>query len=123
VTHGFELHCKLENEPVREPNNLEINFSGGDNFHLDTLTTAECSDSPSIAEPPPPAGFDTFVGAGTGTFNGLPATISFTFTDAGEPGTSDTGSITIMQGGTTVLTCTNAALTFGNHQAHRALPR
>ena len=46
-----------------------------------------------------------------------------TFTDAGEPGTSDTGSISIMQGGATVLTCTEAALTFGNHQAHRARPR
>jgi hypothetical protein len=59
------------------------------------------------------------VGEGTGTFNGQPATISFTFVDAGEPGTSDTASVVITSGGTTVLSCPAAPLTFGNHQAHR----
>jgi hypothetical protein len=122
VTHGFELHCKLENEPVSVPNNLEINFSGGDNFHLTTLTDAVCVDTDAIQQPPS-APFDTFFGGGTGTFNGLPASISFVFTDGGEPGTKDTASVVItLTGATTpVLNCSSAtALTFGNHQAHKA---
>ena len=31
VTHGFELHCFADG--VIEPNNLEINWGGGNNFH------------------------------------------------------------------------------------------
>ncbi|MBT2326020.1 hypothetical protein J7E62_27200 [Variovorax paradoxus] len=122
VTHGFELHCKLDGVDVSEPNNLEINFSGGDNFHLTTLTAALCTDTQAI-EQPPSAGFDTFEGAGTGTFNGQAAAITFTFTDGGEPGTKDTAVIKITVGGSTVIDCPSSPssfLTFGNHQAHRA---
>lgn len=122
VTHGFELHCKLENVDVSEPNNLEINFSGGDNFHLTSLNTAVCTDTQAI-EQPPSAGFDTFEGTGTGTFNGQPATIAFTFVDGGEPGTKDLAVFKIQVGGNTVLDCPlspNSFLTFGNQQAHAA---
>lgn len=122
VTHGFELHCKLENTDVSVPNNLEINFSGGDNFHLTTLITAVCSDTQAI-EQPPSAGFDTFEGTGTGTFNGQRATIAFTFVDGGEPGTKDLAVIKIQVGATTVIDCPLSAssfLTFGNQQAHAA---
>ncbi|VTU38510.1 hypothetical protein [Variovorax sp. RA8] len=124
VTHGFELHCgtggAFEGADPAEPNNLEINFSGGDNFHLTTLTKGLCSDDLAIDQKPPVAPFDTFVGEGTGTFNGQPATISFTFVDAGEPGTSDTARV-LITAGSTVLDCDDAAapLTFGNHQAHK----
>jgi hypothetical protein len=53
VTHGFELHCIFpEGTPPIEPNNLEINWGGGNNFHLTTLTTAICTDSPVIQQPP-----------------------------------------------------------------------
>lgn len=125
VTHGFELHCgtgtRFEGSDPAEPNNLEINFSGGDNFHLTTLTKGLCSDTAAI-EQPPSAGFDTFEGEGTGTFNGQPASITFTFTDGGEPGTKDTGLIVITLAGATtpVLSCPTTPLTFGNHQAHKA---
>jgi len=122
VTHGFELHCKGDPPAtLAEPNNLEINLSGGDNFHLTTLTKAVCSDTDAIQQPPN-AGFDTFDGAGTGTFNGLPAEITFTFTDGGEPGTKDTALVLIKLTGTgqTVLACNTAPLTFGNQQAHEA---
>jgi hypothetical protein len=126
VTHGFQLHCgtgdAFEGADPAEPNNLEINFSGGDNFHLTTLTKGLCSDTAAIQQPPS-APFDTFLGEGTGTFNGQPATIVFTFTDGGEPGTKDTASVIITPtGGTTpALVCNQAAfpLTFGNHQAHK----
>ena len=122
VTHGFELHCKTDDQPApAEPNNLEINFSGGDNFHLTTLTDALCLDTEAIQQPPS-APFDTFFGGGAGSFNGLPATISFVFTDGGEPGTKDTASavITVVGASAPALNCSSAtALTFGNHQAHR----
>lgn len=122
VTHGFELHCKLENVDVSGPNNLEINFSGGDNFHLTTLTTAVCSDTLAIQQPPS-VDFDTFEGSGAGTFNGQPATIAFTLVDGGEPGTKDIAVIKIQVGTTTVIDCPLSAssfLTFGNQQAHAA---
>ena len=125
VTHVFELHC-LDDPPatLAEPNNLEINFSGGDNFHLTTLTKAVCTDTAAIQQPPS-APFDTFDGAGTGTFNGQPAAITFTFTDGGEPGTADTALmiITLTGTGQTVLSCGTAFLTFGNHQAHKETGR
>ncbi len=45
VPHGFELHCNLK----RRPNNLEINWGAGNNFHLDSLTAAVCfTDSAKI---------------------------------------------------------------------------
>ncbi|RZL89612.1 MAG: hypothetical protein EOP82_18925 [Variovorax sp.] len=121
VTHGFELHCASpEGSSPAEPNNLEINFSGGDNFHLTTLTKAVCTDTAAIQQPPS-APFDTFDGAGTGTFNGQPAAITFTFTDGGEPGNpNDTALFIITQAGQTVVSCGEAPLTFGNHQAHKA---
>jgi hypothetical protein len=113
VTHGFELHCDEE----VGPNNLEVNW-GGNHFHLEILTSATCSDDPSIEPPPPAAPFDTYVGEGTGRCNGVPgATITFTFTDAGEPGTEDTATIdiTCSQGGG--ISVSNN-LNKGNHQAH-----
>src|SRR5438477_4732233 len=33
VTHGFELHCDLSNVP----NDLEVNWNGGQSFHLERL--------------------------------------------------------------------------------------
>jgi hypothetical protein len=113
VTHGFELHCN----PSDVPNNLEINWAGGNNFHLTTLTAAWCIDNPAIAPPPPNAGFDTFIGRGVGTCNGDPATIEFVLTDAGEPGTKDTASYKIT--GACTLTAGPAYITKGNQQAHK----
>ena len=105
VTHGFELHC----DPTAEPNSLEINWPDS-RFHLSSLTTAECSVSGGVA---------TIVGTGVGTFNGTTsATIAFTFTDAGEPGTSDLASYLITAGSTVVLNSSNT-LTFGNQQYHK----
>ncbi|HEY3059317.1 MAG TPA: hypothetical protein VGL99_10120 [Chloroflexota bacterium] len=115
VTHGFELHCNRNDDP----NRLEINWSANgveNNFHLGDLTSATCSDDPAIIPNPPGANFDTYVGTGTGTCNGLPASISFRLTDAGEPGTSDTAQYTIS--GSCSLSTAILPLIFGNHQAH-----
>lgn len=115
VTHGFELHC----DKAKQPNNLEINWGPGNHFHLDKLTSATCKDDPSINPTPPPAGFDTYIGKGTGTYNGAPgATARWTFTDAGEPGTDDTAKIVIFDANGVKVLSVSGKLTFGNHQAH-----
>jgi hypothetical protein len=91
VTRGFQIHCDL-----RDPNNLEVNWPGGNRFHLTELTSAVCTDSPAIDQNPPNAPFDTFTGTGVGKYRGEPgARIEFVFVDAGEPGSSDTASIKV----------------------------
>jgi hypothetical protein len=125
VTHGFELHCRTEGGgPAALPNNLEINWGVGQNFHLTFLGTAVCTNQPGIEEDPPNAGFDTMVATGTGTFNNVPgAFIEFTFTDAGEPGAGfDRASFIITDSSNIeVLNCASAVLDQGgNHQAHKA---
>lgn len=114
VTHGFELHCSRNDVP----NNLEINWGKDpeNNFHLENITFVRCTDDPTIVPNPPAASFDTYYARGTGRCNGLPASIEWTFTDAGEPGTSDTATYAIT--GSCTLNA-SAALTFGNHQAHK----
>src|SRR5437867_1540467 len=97
VTHGFEIHCGSDANPSSTKNNLEINWGAPGakhRFHMDDLLiSADCFYDPSVGSPnPPPAGFNTFIGDGTGKLDGASgATIHFTFTDAGEPG-GDTGN-------------------------------
>jgi hypothetical protein len=128
VTHGFELHCIDDGEAAAAlPNNLEVNWLDPttgiqQNFHLTLLGTAVCSDSPQIEEDPPNAGFDTLVATGTGTLNNVAgAFISFTFTDAGEPGAgADRASFVITDTSGVVLNCAGSVLEQGgNHQAHK----
>jgi hypothetical protein len=128
VAHGFELHCGTGPNPEGllppgtnppNPNNLEINFSGGDNFRLTSLFTAACFDDPGISSTPPVSSIDTIAGDGLGIFNGQPAEIRFRFHDAGEPGTNDRVIVVITQHGSDVLVCDNN-LTSGNYQAHDA---
>lgn len=118
ATHGFELRCDVSD--TRD--NLEINWDGGNNFHLDSLTLIRCLDDPSIQPPPPAAPFDRYEADGFGSVNGVEGyQIHFEFTDAGEPGSSDHAFIVIHGGSpdTTVLTI-NGFLGQGNHQAHKA---
>ena len=119
VTHGFELHCAYpEGEPAPTPNNLQINWGRGNHFHLTALTSAVCTNNPAISPAPPPAGFNTMQATGTGTLNGAPATISFTLTDAGEPGRNDYFALHVQSAAfQTVLQCGDF-LQGGNHQAH-----
>jgi hypothetical protein len=118
VTFGYELHCKRDNQPVSEPNNLEVNFSTGDHFHLTSLTQSECS-GPNTTRPNAP--FTTLTGAGEGRFNGEPASISFVLIDNAEPGTGqDTAQFSISTATGVVLNCGPLTLEGGNNQAHRA---
>jgi hypothetical protein len=125
VTHGFELHC----DATVHPNHLEINWhpadgGAGGRFHLESLTSATCTDDPTISPNPPKAPFDTYTGAGTGRVDGVDgATATWVFTDAGEPGVNDRiRELTITDAaGNVVLSLgePGKTLTFGNHQAHK----
>jgi hypothetical protein len=114
VTRGFQIHCDL-----RAPNNLEVNWDGGNNFHLTQLTSAVCTDTPAIEEPPS-APFDTFTGAGIGKLNNQPgASIQFIFVDKGEPGNEDTALIRIFDPNGVQVLEVSGLMDRGNIQAHR----
>ena len=116
IHQGLELHC---NE-AQLPNNLEVNWDGGNHFHLSSLTSATCFDDPTKDPNPPPAGFDSYIGSGSGECNGVPgATANWYFTDEGEPGTSDdvvSLKITCADGST--VTAGGMDNLQGNFQAH-----
>ena len=113
VTHGFQIRCDADD--FRQ--NLEVNWQGN-RFHLLDLTTADCQDT-ALDEENPVAGFDTFIGTGTGRYNGVEgATIEFTFTDDGEPGVDDLADIVIRDAAGNIVLEVSGDLNFGNHQAH-----
>jgi hypothetical protein len=118
VNHRFEIRCKANDHRQ----NLEVNWLGNSNdqnsFHLITLTSATCLDDPAIGPQPPRAGFDTFIGEGQGWCNGEPASITFTFTGAGLPGTKDTAEYQIF-GDACSLDASAADLSAGDQQAYR----
>ena len=114
---GTELYC----DTTTTPDNLEINWGQGNKFHLTGLSRASCTNDTSFSPGQPAAGFDTYTGSGTGKYNGVAgATATWTFTDHGEPGSSDTAQLTVKNpGGTTVLNV-SGTLSQGNIQAHPA---
>jgi hypothetical protein len=116
-TFGYEVHCQREGKPISGPNNLEVNLSTGEHFHMDTMTRGFCT-GPDATTPDAP--FNTFYGTGSGTFNGSPAWIWFNLLDKGEPGAGvDIAAFAIETASGTVLRCSNT-LEGGNNQAHRA---
>jgi hypothetical protein len=115
VTHGFELHCNVN----QLPNNLEVNW-GGDHFHLDVLTQVECSDDPGFDPMPPRASCDTIHGWGEGKYNNHRGyLVEFIFTDAGEPGRGDWAWIKITNSNGDPVMEVSGFLKSGNQQAHR----
>lgn len=115
VTHGFELHCDVS----KAPNNLQVNWGKNNKFHLESLNAALCSDDPAIEPKPPTAGFDIYEGKGTGRYNGISgATIKWKFTDAGEPGKSDSATMSIWDAGGNLVISVSGNLNSGNQQAH-----
>ena len=112
VTRGFTIHC--DNILT---NNLEINWAGGNNFHIDkeSLTTVTCT-KPSVPNPPD-ADVSRIVATSPGTCNGLPATIAFVLEDRGEPGPGGDRAAFTITGGCS-LTLTERPIDGGNIQAH-----
>ena len=125
VTHGFTLPCDIPDGPHR----LQVNWSGGNKFHLEELTKTECHDSPRD-EGMPRAGFDLYKGWGKGRYNGESgATAEWKFTDNGEPGENDEIRIRVWDKDGNIVLKVDAAQPYGtpmptlvlggNHQAHR----
>lgn len=113
VTHGFQLWCEAA-DPRQQ---LEVSW-GERQFHLLGLTSAECLDT-ALDAGLPQARFDTFRGAGVGVLDGADgATVEFTLTDAGEPGTSDRARIRIRDSAGEVVLDFDKTLQLGNHEAH-----
>jgi len=123
ITKGFTLHCD-----ILLSNNLEINWPGGNNWHLTKpIESATCVDDPAINPEPPPAPFDTFFGTATGSLNGVEGSfIEFILIDAGEPGgKNDQVAIQIHTGDASTPLALDVPLQFttgGNIQAHYDQP-
>ena len=111
VTRGFTIHC--DNLLT---NNLEVNWGGGNNFHMDrnSLVDVVCTrpDDPT----PPEAPVSRISATSSGQCNGQPATIRFILEDHGEPGREDRAELMISGGCSLDLPLAN--LDGGNIQAH-----
>lgn len=120
VTHGFTLRCDADDRPQR----LEVNWSGGNKFHLVDLAFARCEDDPDLDEGNPEAGFETYHGGGYGRDGSY---AEWTFTDEGEPGRDDKFKIRIWESGVKSgapdLRVDDDLSAGGNHQAHRVTGR
>lgn len=117
LTHGFELHCN----PNDEPNNLEINWDGGNSFHLESVTDINCFDDPALDPTPPPAPFDTLELSGFGRYNGESgAFVWVQLTDNGEPGKTDQATVVVYDADGNLVLDETGYLNVGNHQAHKA---
>ena len=113
--HGFELSCSANDDS----NNLEVNWGTGNKFHLERLTSANCTKDPSINAERPDSSFNTYQGKGTGRFNGVGgATADWTFTDGGEPGRKDKATIVIKNAAGVVVLTVSGTISNGNQQAH-----
>lgn len=113
VTRGFTIHC--DNLLT---NNLEVNWGGGNNFHMakNTLTQVRCSRP--VDPTPPAAPVARIVASAVGRCNGAPATINFVLEDRGEPGREDRAALFISGAGSCNLNLPEAFLDGGNIQAH-----
>jgi hypothetical protein len=113
ISHGLRLGCTADDVPA----NFEVNWSGH-RFHLETVTSAFCAAVPGVSPEPPAAGFNLHTGRGSGRLNGAAGSITWTITDAGEPGRDDTATIVIRDANGVVVLNASGSLRGGNHQAH-----
>lgn len=121
VTRGLTLHCD-----IILSNNLEINWRGGNKWHLEkeSLSSVTCIDDPAFQEEPPRAPFNTFIAEAVGRLNGVDGSIiRFKFIDDGEPGRTDEAHFRIWAPGDDPDTDTpvlevGGQLDGGNLQAH-----
>lgn len=137
ITVNYQVigHCA---NPTIPPDKVSVTWTTGSgssrvdyDFELTSFATTACEDTPNVDPEPPDANFDTYRGTGSGTLkvktkDGTTtqnATITFSFTDAGEgPLSSDmVNQITIVDSSNqTVLNVLNKKADGGNLQAHTA---
>jgi hypothetical protein len=125
ISRGFTIHCDIVLS-----NNIEINWAGGNKWHLDKpISTADCIDDPNVEPAPPPAPFDTFIGTATGRLNNVDGSfLRFVFVDGGEPSQgADHAIIQIWAPGANPavdapIINVNQLLDSGNIQAHYDQP-
>jgi hypothetical protein len=117
------IHC---NKDVK-PNRMEVNWkdpaTGKEHrFHMTLMTSASCSDDPTITPNPPDAPFDTHDGTGDGRLDGvLGATAEWRLQDAGEPNKAvDRGRITIKNASNATVLQASGMTLDGDWQAHKA---
>ena len=89
-SHGLTLHCD-----ITLSNNLQINWTGGQRWHIDKLVDAAfCEDDPAFTPEPPDAPADTYIGLDVGKLNNDTSDGSvacFIFEDHGEGGNDPDG--------------------------------
>ena len=113
-THGFIIRCDASFARFQYNDHLN-----GGNFHLESVTSVECTDDGAINPHPPAADFDTLTLIGTGRWNGVSgATVEVTLTDTGQPANADVLDITVWDDGGSIVSDREGNLTVGNHQAH-----
>jgi hypothetical protein len=109
VTHGFVLPCTVGG---KRKDALQIHWRDDHRFQLENLTAAACS-----AE----GGTMFHRGNGTGRYNDTAgASVEWTFTDAGSPGTGDTARIVVRNSAGTVVLDVSGSLRKGEHRTHWA---
>jgi hypothetical protein len=116
------LHCSTTSNPNRMEVNWKDPATGKEQrFHMTQMTSASCSDDPTITPNPPDASFDTHDGKGNGRLNGvLGATAEWRLQDAGERGTGvDRGNITIKNSSSTTVLQASGVTLDGDWQAHK----
>lgn len=111
VTRGFEVHC--DNLLT---NNFEVNWAGGNNFHMDKNALQNVVCTRPVDPVPPEAPVSRITASSSGQCNGAPATLSFILEDHGEPGSNDRAELIIS--GACSLNLTLRNLDGGNIQAH-----
>lgn len=113
-THGFIIRCDASFARFQYNDHLN-----GGNFHLEDVTSVDCSDAAGINPHPPRADFDTLTMVGTGRWNGVSgATVVVTMTDTGQPAREDNLDITVWDKDGNIVSDRQGNLTVGNHQAH-----
>jgi hypothetical protein len=117
---SFVLQCNVMDKPSR----LQATWANGNHFHMERATAELCDTQP--APLPPSLGgstssgtFDRITGHGEGRYNGMGgATVDWSFTDNGEPGSNDVGHITVKDAAGRVVLQADGTLVGGNYQAH-----
>jgi hypothetical protein len=115
VSRGFTLHCD-----AILSNNFEVNWAGGNNFHIDkNPTNVHCQ---FINDPRPPAAPVNRIDiTGTGTLNGAPATVTLVLIDNGEKNGAPADQAYIAVNGNALTdgsVLSPAPIDGGNIQAH-----